>query len=53
MHSKPSWLTGRNVFGLDRASDGKAAYIGNVQEEGEEVEADADMIEAELTIAGT
>lgn len=35
---------------IERAT-GRAAYMGDVQEEGEDVEADEDTIEAELTIA--
>ena len=36
---------------LIEQATGKAAYTGNVKEEGEDVEADEDTTEAELTIA--
>jgi hypothetical protein len=36
---------------IERAT-GKAAYLGEVQEEGEDVEGDEDTVEATLTIAG-
>jgi hypothetical protein len=31
---------------------GKAAYVGDEREEGEDIEADEDTMEAELTISG-
>jgi hypothetical protein len=57
----PSFLRGNDfgVFMIDRQrqllvlieqATGKAAYTGSVQEEGEDVEADEDTVEAELTI---
>jgi hypothetical protein len=41
----------RRLLALIEHATGKAAYIGEVQDEGEDVEADDDTIEAELTIA--
>ena len=41
----------KQLLALIEQATGKAAYIGNVQEEGEDVEADEDTVEAELTIA--
>jgi hypothetical protein len=35
---------------LIEQATGKAAYTGTVPEEGEDIEADADTMEAELTI---
>jgi hypothetical protein len=45
---EPDGLPGR---GLALDSTGKAAYVGGVREEGDNVEADDDTVEAELTIA--
>jgi len=39
------------LLALIEQATGKAAYIGGAQEEGEDVEADEDTVEAELTIA--
>jgi len=39
------------LLALIEQATGKAAYAGAVQEEGEDVEADEDTVEAELTIA--
>lgn len=39
------------LLALIEAATGKAAYAGDIQEEGEDVEADEDAIEAERTIA--
>jgi hypothetical protein len=41
----------KRLLGLIEQATGKAVYSGNVQEEGEDVEADEDTVEAELTIA--
>ena len=41
----------KSLLALIEQATGKAAYSGNVQEEGEDVEADEDTIEAALTIA--
>jgi hypothetical protein len=41
----------RNLLTLIEQAMGKAAYAGNVAEEGEDAEADEDVAEAELTIA--
>jgi hypothetical protein len=41
----------KQLLGLIERATGKAAYTGSVQEEGEDVEADEDTAEAELTIA--
>jgi hypothetical protein len=41
----------RQLLSLIEQATGKAAYVGTVQEEGEDLEADEDTIEAELTIA--
>ena len=41
----------KRLLALIEQATGKAAYTGNVQEEGEDVEADEDTVEAELTIA--
>ena len=60
----PSWLRADNfaAFMADRQrqlldliekATGKAAYTGNITEEGEDFEADADATEAELTISAT
>ena len=41
----------KKLLALIEQATGKAAYSGNVPEEGEDVEADEDTVEAELTIA--
>jgi hypothetical protein len=41
----------KQLLALIEQATGKAAYTGSVQEEGEDVEADEDTVEAELTIA--
>jgi hypothetical protein len=41
----------KRLLRLIEQATGKAVYSGNVQEEGEDVEADEDTVEAELTIA--
>jgi hypothetical protein len=41
----------RRLLSLIEQAIGKSAYTGNIAEEGEDVEADADTVEAELTIA--
>jgi hypothetical protein len=41
----------KRLLALIERATGRAAYIGEVQDEGEDVEADEDTIEAELTIA--
>jgi hypothetical protein len=41
----------KQILALIEQATGKTAYLGNVQEEGEDVEADEDTVEAELTIA--
>lgn len=41
----------KRLLALIEQATGKAAYIGSAQEEGEDVEADEDTVEAELTIA--
>ena len=41
----------RRLLTLIERATGKAAYVGTVPEEGEDVEADQDTVEAELTIA--
>jgi hypothetical protein len=41
----------KGLLGLIEQATGKASYTGNVPEEGEDVEADEDTVEAELTIA--
>lgn len=43
----------KRLLALIEQATGKAAYTGNVQEEGEDVGADEDTAEAELTIATT
>jgi hypothetical protein len=43
----------KQLLTLIEQAMGKAAYIGNVVEEGEDAEADEDTAEAELTIAAT
>ena len=42
----------KRLLALIERATGRAAYTGDVREEGEDVEADEDTIEAELTIAG-
>ena len=41
----------KQILALIEQATGKTAYLGNVQEEGEDVEADEDTVEAELTMA--
>ena len=41
----------KRLLALIEQATGKAAYIGDVKEEGEDVEADEDTVEAERTIA--
>ncbi len=41
----------KQILALIEQATGKPAYLGNVQEEGEDVEADEDTVEAELTMA--
>lgn len=41
----------KRLLALIEAATGKAAYIGEVQDEGDDVEADEDTAEADLTIA--
>lgn len=41
----------KQLLALIEQATGKVAYTGSVQEEGEDVEADEDTVEAELTIA--
>ncbi|MDI1228244.1 MAG: DUF262 domain-containing protein [bacterium] len=41
----------KQLLALIEQATGKAAYLGNVAEEGEDVEGDNDAVEAELTIA--
>lgn len=41
----------KQLLALIEQATGKAAYVGSVQEEGEDVEGDEDTIEAELTVA--
>jgi hypothetical protein len=41
----------KRILGLIEQATGKIAYAGSVQEEGEDVEADEDTVEAELTIS--
>jgi hypothetical protein len=43
----------KQLLSLIEKATGKAAYVGTVQEEGEDVEADMDTVEAELTIAAS
>lgn len=42
----------KQLLRLIEEATGKTAYIGDIQEEGEDVEADEDTVEAELTIPG-
>ncbi len=42
----------KKLLALIERATGKAAYIGDEQEEGEDIEADEDTMEAELTISG-
>jgi len=41
----------KRLLSLIEQATGRAPYIGDVLEEGEDVEADEDTVEAELTIA--
>jgi hypothetical protein len=41
----------KQLLALIEQATGKSSYIGSVQEEGEDIEADEDAVEAELTIA--
>jgi hypothetical protein len=41
----------KRLLALIEQATGKAAYTGKVEEEGEDIEADEDTVEAELTIA--
>ena len=41
----------RRLLALIEQATGRAAYVGDFQEEGQEVEADEDTAEADLTIA--
>jgi hypothetical protein len=41
----------KQLLSLIEQATGKAAYVGTVREEGEDVEADEDTVEAKLTIA--
>ena len=41
----------RRLLALIEQATGRAAYVGDFQEEGQEVEADEDAAEADLTIA--
>jgi len=41
----------KRLLGLIEEATGKSVYSGNVQEEGVDVEADDDAVEAELTLA--
>ena len=43
----------KQLLTLIEQTTGKGAYTGSVQEEGEDVEADVDTVEAELTIAAS
>ena len=43
----------KQLLALIEKATGKVAYTGSVQEEGEDVEADVDTVEAELTITAT
>lgn len=43
----------KQLLALIEKATGKFAYTGSVQEEGEDVEADVDTVEAELTITAT
>jgi hypothetical protein len=43
----------KRLLALIEQATGKVAYTGDVQEEGEDVEADEDTVEAKLTIAAT
>ncbi len=42
----------KRLLALIEQATGKVAYVGDVQEEGEDVEADEATMEAELTIVG-
>ena len=41
----------RRLLGLIEQATGKAAYSGSVAEEGEDVDGDVDMLEAEMVIS--
>ena len=41
----------KRLLALIEMATGKTAYSGNAPEEGEDVEADADTVEAEMTVA--
>jgi hypothetical protein len=41
----------KRLLGLIEQATGKAPYMGTVPEEGVNVEADADTVEAEMTVA--
>jgi hypothetical protein len=41
----------KRLLGLIERATGKSAYTGAIQEEGEDVEADEDTVEAEMTVA--
>jgi hypothetical protein len=41
----------KRLLALIQQATGKAVYMGDVQEEGEDVEADDDTVEAHLTMA--
>lgn len=43
----------KQLLALIEKATGKVAYMGSVQEEGEDVETDVDTVEAELTITAT
>jgi hypothetical protein len=43
----------KQLLALIERAMGKAAYVGGVQEEGEEVEANEDNVQAELTVPAT
>lgn len=42
----------KRLLSLIERATGRAAYTGDAEEEGEDLDADADTFEAELTIAG-
>ena len=42
----------KQLLALIERATGKAAYAGDVEEEGQDVEDDEDTVEASLTIAG-
>ena len=43
----------KRLLALIEGATGRTAYSGHAQEEGEDVEADEDTVEAELTISAT